>query len=775
MNFWQRYFVRASKLDLIALLPVVAITLIFSKCLVNPDNALLVRDMSSLTLPRIKVLHDALLYYQQLPLWNPFVLGGVPYCGDPGHACFYPLNLVFLVFPARYLAYSVSWYLFIHVVLIYWGALKFYELYEPKRPLAILLASAFAMSGTVFSSLYVIGITVAHMAWVWFGYFWVKSLRDNKTIYLYLSSFFLALPLLGAEPQTSLLMTLFLAPFIIVIENKYTKNALLKYLALVLLMGMISLIQVLPSVDLLEQTVRKVGTDGLGERMRWSLHPWRLLELFVPNLYSTDPVYPDATPAALLNGIGKMPFIYAIFVGIYFIPSLVYGLAAILFRRIGNAKKRQNWIVSIIISGVFLLLAMGKYAPLNIDAIFLRAIPFWNGFRFPERYFWISCFFGSFACLWITLESSAFLYIGAILSLCATLSFWFGNSTEWSLFATIASGCFFGLYFYKSYFVTWRNFFLVFAGVLGLAIPANQIFWVSSLSQMYLEGKKALGDGGQYDSYLAPLAIDQAKNGRIFVLGEGAFDKELAKKWFPEKNLTQQLVANSWHRLAFNTSLMYSQPNSMGYVPFLSSRQFRFWQAVAPEQPRRALGIKGTQTLIVPSSEGNFHQIKLSEYVPFFSLPTKIFGELDEESVLKRMANNSDWSPETAVLVGESEQYPVIPLDWNFKRQDFNSFEAEITAKSEWEGKRWLIINQSFDKHWKFEVEGKSIDAKQINFWATGIKIDYTKTIVLKAHYSESNFLWGLLGVFLWIISLLVLTFRKFFNVKDDLSRGTKF
>src|SRR5262245_16838001 len=70
-----------------------------------------------------RLLATQMIRNGQLPLWNPYIMGGMPLLADGYSALLYPLSLVFVVLPV---AQAFGWYALIHLALAglgtYWLA-----------------------------------------------------------------------------------------------------------------------------------------------------------------------------------------------------------------------------------------------------------------------------------------------------------------------------------------------------------------------------------------------------------------------------------------------------------------------------------------------------------------------------------------------------------------------------------------------------------------------------------------------------------------------------
>ena len=89
----------------------------FHQLVLHPGDLLVgsqrngLNDITAYVLASRSYLSIAWSHFRQLPLWNPFLLAGTPFTGNPQSALFYPPNSIFLFLKP---VAAISWMLVLH-------------------------------------------------------------------------------------------------------------------------------------------------------------------------------------------------------------------------------------------------------------------------------------------------------------------------------------------------------------------------------------------------------------------------------------------------------------------------------------------------------------------------------------------------------------------------------------------------------------------------------------------------------------------------------------
>ena len=319
--------------------------------------AFLSEDLAAIHLPLRTMLLRA-LEAGNIPGWNPFVAGGMPFAADPHVAAWYPLNrLLALVVhdPARHLTWSSA----LHLAIAGWGAYAY--LRQVARPVG-------ALAGALFWALN--GFTIAHavhpgllacIAWAgWLAFFLQRS-RD-RAVWLFAAVPVGALVLVAGNPHGAVLVAILAVVQSIGLTLSLARDDLrrgVRWVAAAVGAGLLSAgvaaIQVLPGLEMAAESFRMLpGT------MSEQVVSWRyVLRLVAPLEAGFGASY-----------VGPSNHIETCF----FVGLVALGTVAMTWREL---RPGQRWPV-VLVGGIGLWLTLGVAGATAI-------LP--AGFRAHERYF----------------------------------------------------------------------------------------------------------------------------------------------------------------------------------------------------------------------------------------------------------------------------------------------------------------------------------------------------------------------------------------------------
>ena len=104
-----------SKYDWFAILTLFLLTLAYFYNVVIPDGSSVLSDQNTDTRHQLfywRYFGFNTLAKGVLPLWNPYIYGGTPFVGGLQSAIFYPLNLIYLIFPIHV---AINYSIILHV------------------------------------------------------------------------------------------------------------------------------------------------------------------------------------------------------------------------------------------------------------------------------------------------------------------------------------------------------------------------------------------------------------------------------------------------------------------------------------------------------------------------------------------------------------------------------------------------------------------------------------------------------------------------------------
>lgn len=314
----------------------------------------------------------------RLPVWNPYILAGLPFLADISHSVFSPFNIFFLVFSDIYRAIFSS-----VVFLTALGGLGSYLLarsFGLKNKASFFSGLFYAFSGTTFeavndiNSLTAISLLPFSLA---LSVFYYK--KGGKFFWWFLVGFVVQLISGHTQYFFYATLTIFLALFYLLIINRKEKSQMiligqkiLRFFLAFLLVALISLFQLLPSIEMIRfsdrpEAVRLSNLDGF--------NLLALPRLIFPKIYGSfvegNSWGPNSLPE---NGWGNV---------IGFVSLIAFFLIILGFF-VNRLRKRKT-----LATGLFLLISLAFTLALgNQTALFglaSKLIPGFSFFRSPLR------------------------------------------------------------------------------------------------------------------------------------------------------------------------------------------------------------------------------------------------------------------------------------------------------------------------------------------------------------------------------------------------------
>ncbi len=331
----------------------------------------------------------------EIPHWNPYVAGGMPYAADPIQGTFYPPRLLALFFDNPVLSFNLL--MAFHLFLLGWGFERLLRKVGTGAIASLTGGMIVMLSGTFLNSTFLVEFLYAQ---AWTGWLlcaaldWSRGERAGLRLSLYGG-----LMLLAGEPQTFVVNWGVLLIFWLVGPARNEEGAfdrLKRSVKGCFAFGVaaigIALIQWIPAWYLIRETGRGVEGFTLQQAQGCGFHPVRWIEMVIPGLFGDDAG--DLTiwsPKVVCPGHSSL-----------YISTTYIGMTAGLFAVLGafNRKSRElsrAMLVVVLLAGV---LAAGKWSPLNLYQWLYEYLPGWNRFRNSERLLpWVTMSLGVLAAL----------------------------------------------------------------------------------------------------------------------------------------------------------------------------------------------------------------------------------------------------------------------------------------------------------------------------------------------------------------------------------------
>ena len=340
-----------------------------------------------------------------LPWWDSYVQCGQSLCGNPISGVFYPPFLLSLAFPGWW---GIRLFILMHYFLIGVTGFLFFRfaLRLPAIPSAVgsvMLSSCGYMNCMVFS------FHFTSLPWMLVSAcLWAESLRavraKRQVAFAAAAGLAQAMSLLAGELQQVLVGTALLVAGSIWLVARIPRDrrrswSPTRVARTVVPFGVaIVLVFAVPTFLVLRSFADSVRSGGLGEEevLLWSAHPLRLLEVLLPFLWGVpDMGGPYGGKVIVgLDSLFAVPWCPIIYLGVLWVL-----LAAVPVRPERKPLALLLWLLS----AVAVLFALGLNTPLY--PAFLRMVPFFRVFRYPEK--WLLWF--SFAASGLTALKLEFL------------------------------------------------------------------------------------------------------------------------------------------------------------------------------------------------------------------------------------------------------------------------------------------------------------------------------------------------------------------------------
>jgi len=733
----------------------------FLPLLLDPERAILYRDISNIQIPYKATWMAAITELGRIPHWDPLHVGGFPFIVDLNYGPLYPLN--WLLFPLSFgssAARALSYLIIIHHLLIYTGCYLLFRDLKVRPVLAVAGGLAAAWAGASMSSDNLLHHICSQASVGFFFYFWRKSLRRPiLSPYHFAASVALAWPVYSGDPQYTYFMALGGALMLFLYRN---------FTAGILRFGALGILSVLVSGPQLFSTGASLLSKGRLldvltdlDRLSWSLHPWRLFETFFPLPFGRNPAEFWATD--LLFGLSPVPFLFSLYAG-----SVVVTLALLhlsLRRPLKNrGPKELRRAASLVLFVLLILLTLGIASPIPVYQFALDALPIWKSFRYPERIgYWVSFVI----LLYATLGSEKILRLHwrpklrelalpVSLAACSglALGLWILSRGQ-SIEPIVRSLTFFSLVvalLWKGSAASARivSFGIVALIIVDMAPVAKNLVWSHPLSFAKSNNfnwvTKILEDREK-------LAMGQAN--RFFSL----VDKPIFMPGSDPRSF-DNLPYYAWAGMMFNTPSYWGIPLVRGHSSLIPQRPVLSITGLSSTMVSRVLNLHSARYLLrldgdVPVASVN------QDALPLVFAPQNTEIMENEESLVTHL-KSADWNPATTALIESNSKSG--PLSFELKsyvsRWDEMTIKAIAPTKS---SAGWLVINHAYEKQWRAQLHDQNLATARANGWALAVHLPAFEAgteFELKLQFTDRWYRAGLIALAAWI--LLFAFFSRF-------------
>lgn len=351
---------------------VLAVALFFHRVLLG-EGVLYFRDICLNHLP-VRIYTTPILKGGHLPLWNPYLSGGLPLAANPNNLIFHPITLLFLLMPVIP-AFHAS--ILLQYLLAGWGVL----LWGREEGLAEESALAGALTYTLSGALASCGsLQNLLSSWAWVPLALFALARHRRTGSRFALAGFaaaLAVQLVAGDPLaagTSLLLGFVDTLWGRGAERRATRSAMARLAAGVLLGCGLALVQILPAREMMARSSRASGIP-YADASVWSIPPVRLLEGIAPSLYG------DPTALKVTSYWGGLVFEK----GYPFLLSIYLGAVPLLLALCALGRRRDSRARALGAAAVLFTLASLGPAGL-VYRLFYHGVPLVSSLRYPSRF-----------------------------------------------------------------------------------------------------------------------------------------------------------------------------------------------------------------------------------------------------------------------------------------------------------------------------------------------------------------------------------------------------
>ena len=578
-----------------------------------------------------------------LPLWNPYIFSGMPFLADIQTAVLYPFNLLLSLWAGDG---GLSYALFEYQVIFHFS-LCGYFMYLFARSLdldpysALLGGIAFAFSGFFINHAH--HSNLIHSAvWLPAVFYCCRRAFTGAPGWIWGCPVLWTVSLFGGHPQITLFIIYASSAYYFYLaaclrDRKELKQSLFRFALVVGLFVLLSLVQVLPTMEFLRQTGRKTldfagaAKDSLPLKALWTL---LMPDLFLPSYRSWQ--YWE----------------FRCYAGVGVLMAAVLGA---LFRPFAQTAFFQG------LAALALVLAFGE----NTAAYkaFFTLAPGFDFFRVPARF--------------------AFLFLFAVSVLAAYgFSALFGAEAGSSVFgktdAARRLACVAGLFllavpaavFFAGGAAAWRPHFLIYlatAAAMLLAFAAALKFRAGRAAKFAVIALM-VADLFYFRGLFNQIPLTENQMRRLI------YESPVAEILKGQEDGTRFLAKNGFPLFA-NMGLVYRMSNTSGYNPFRLEK----YATLNLDKPQIA-NVLGTKFLdfkyleTPPAGQGGARQVRIGFKVNKDALPRAFF--------IRRSTFAPAFNLQAAVDRGEFDPLGTVYLEKKFPAAGDENLNGKVVKSS---------------------------------------------------------------------------------------------
>lgn len=332
--------------------------------------------------PLKEFIREHLLSHGAIPLWNAYQFSGTPLIANIQASLFYPLGFLFYLMPSEQAyGYTVVMHCLLASVFMY----SFMRTASVSRGGSLLSAFVFTFSGFFMGHLY-----AGHLTFIQ-NYIWIPLVfrylllfvRTGRLLFALVAGLVQGIQILGGFPQIAFYTILGGLGFLcfqgsLSLKARRWEDASRTALGMVivLLAGFgLSAVQIAPTLEFAKLSTRG---EGLNYAMATyeSLHPKELLSFLIPDIFGN----------AVDQTYWRSRDVWHFWESCGYVGMLPLWLA---FVRTGEQSLRRLRAFFLLLIGLALVLALGKYNPLYP---WIYRLPGFSSFRIPAQILFLYTF-----------------------------------------------------------------------------------------------------------------------------------------------------------------------------------------------------------------------------------------------------------------------------------------------------------------------------------------------------------------------------------------------
>jgi hypothetical protein len=309
----------------------------------------------------------------QFPLWDSYLHGGQPFLADLNNMALYPANLLYLILSP---IWAFNFDIIFHVLLCAASA------YALARALGVSPISSM-VAGAVYGFCgYTLSLTnmlnrLTAMPYLPLMLLAVQHLFTGRRVrWFVIAVLFGVLQVLAGAPEMTLLSFVTVLGWMIFSDWQTRQSRRLSiYFAIGLLVAGISAVQILPTAEMMQQSVRSgEASSDYDSFSAWSLHLKRFPEGVFPGFFGhTDRVSKKDYWGSAFESMG-FPFILSIYFGWFALSLAIFGAAA-------KPRRLCRFLAALALFALFF--SIGRYLP-GFKALY-ESVPFVAILRYPIK------------------------------------------------------------------------------------------------------------------------------------------------------------------------------------------------------------------------------------------------------------------------------------------------------------------------------------------------------------------------------------------------------